>query len=210
MFLLSSSPSSSSASCAYNCTNFYYCSTPTSTANATNNQPDQQSSYCYYNDHGGNATIYNGPDYTPVNAHNAVGGDAVEYKVLDYEINATCIKSDQQEESHIKLTFPFPSPSTAVRQQRRRERNKVAATRCRHKKKLHVAQLNGEHVHLVRANAQLKLQLQQLNDEQRGLVAALDDHTKNNTISGSCYLNFNLDNDHSNLLTSPATPWTNF
>lgn len=62
------------------------------------------------------------------------------------------------------------------RRRRRRERNKVAATKCRHKKKEHVIQLNIESQCLESSNVNLKMELNQLEQERNHLSNLLSNH----------------------------------
>lgn len=62
------------------------------------------------------------------------------------------------------------------RRRRRRERNKVAATKCRHKKKEHVIQLNIESQTLECSNSNLKMELNQLEQERNHLLNLLSNH----------------------------------
>ena len=68
------------------------------------------------------------------------------------------------------------SPEDEERRRRRRERNKVAATKCRHKKKEHVIQLNIESQTLESSNFNLKTELQQLEQERNHLITLLANH----------------------------------
>lgn len=68
------------------------------------------------------------------------------------------------------------SPEDEERRRRRRERNKVAATKCRHKKKEHVIQLNIESQTLESNNFNLKTELQQLEQERNHLITLLTNH----------------------------------
>ena len=68
------------------------------------------------------------------------------------------------------------TPENEERRRRRRERNKVAATKCRHKKKEHVLQLNVESQTLENSNMNLKTELHQLQQERSHLINLLANH----------------------------------
>lgn len=63
-----------------------------------------------------------------------------------------------------------------VRRRRRRERNKVAATKCRIKKKEHVINLNVESMRLESSNCHLKATLKELKEEESRLMQILSSH----------------------------------
>ena len=101
-------------------------------------------------------------------------------------------------------------PDEDVRRKRRRERNKVAATKCRHKKKEHVIQLNIESQQLESSNLCLKAKLAELRAEQSKLLQILASHdpycvlkSKHNDVRGGNILsphdnNFNDQTNHLN------------
>ena len=81
------------------------------------------------------------------------------------------------------------SPEDEVRRKRRRERNKVAAEKCRIKKKKETMNLFSEREIVERANAYYKEEIAKLDAEQRQLMHLLENHQpvcklENNT-SGS-------------------------
>ncbi|KAI1309092.1 Proto-oncogene -like protein [Halotydeus destructor] len=68
------------------------------------------------------------------------------------------------------------APEEEERRRRRRERNKVAATKCRHKKKAHVHKLGIEQEHLESGNLSLRKELFELDQEKNRLLRMLDSH----------------------------------
>lgn len=68
------------------------------------------------------------------------------------------------------------SPEDDERRRRRRERNKVAATKCRHKKKAHVCKLGIELELLTNSNEALRRELIELKAESDSLVSTLAEH----------------------------------
>ena len=68
------------------------------------------------------------------------------------------------------------APEDDERRKKRRERNKVAATKCRHKKKEHVVRLNIESEKLESSNISLKGKLASLEAERNRLIDLLNSH----------------------------------
>ncbi|RWS11913.1 protein fosB-like protein [Dinothrombium tinctorium] len=63
------------------------------------------------------------------------------------------------------------------RRRRRRERNKIAATKCRNKKKFHVTKLSQESLTLEEANCSLQNEILNLKREQQKLLDVLNTHS---------------------------------
>lgn len=68
------------------------------------------------------------------------------------------------------------TPEDEERRRRRRERNKVAATKCRNKKKFHVVTLCQESQILETTNRDLKEEIQFLEREQHKLKTIFQNH----------------------------------
>nr|XP_009862145.1 transcription factor protein isoform X1 [Ciona intestinalis]XP_026694753.1 transcription factor protein isoform X1 [Ciona intestinalis]XP_026694754.1 transcription factor protein isoform X1 [Ciona intestinalis] len=68
------------------------------------------------------------------------------------------------------------SPETLLKRERRRERNKVAAAKCRFKKKILSEQLQEESEHLENLNAKLKREIEKLQEERQKLMYLLNGH----------------------------------
>lgn len=68
------------------------------------------------------------------------------------------------------------SPETRKKRERRRERNKIAAAKCRFKKKLLSEKLEQESERLETLNYQLQREVRQLHDEKEKLVYILNMH----------------------------------
>nr|CAB3224128.1 cyclic AMP-dependent transcription factor ATF-3 [Phallusia mammillata] len=69
-----------------------------------------------------------------------------------------------------------PTPETLVKRARRRERNKVAAAKCRFKKKMISEKLQEESEHLEHLNLTLKREIQKLQEERQKLMYILNLH----------------------------------
>ncbi|KPJ20029.1 Transforming protein v-Fos/v-Fox [Papilio machaon] len=87
------------------------------------------------------------------------------------------------------------TPEDEERRRRRRERNKIAATKCRMKKRERTVNLVTESEVLENQNQDLKAQLKDLEVQKRQLIDMLSLH------AGSCVKN------NSNTRTSPSTPY---
>ncbi|BET01031.1 bZIP transcription factor [Nesidiocoris tenuis] len=81
------------------------------------------------------------------------------------------VSQDSQDYSSGGLT-----PQDEERRRMRRERNKIAATKCRQKKRLRGENLIHESEVLESQNSELKMQIHALETEKRGLVSFLNDH----------------------------------
>merc|ERR1712106_835022 len=77
---------------------------------------------------------------------------------------------------NIKKEIQDQSPEDEVRRKRRRERNKVAAEKCRNKKKKETMNLFSEREIVERANAYYKEEIAKLKSEQRKLMHLLANH----------------------------------
>merc|ERR1712106_686851 len=77
---------------------------------------------------------------------------------------------------NIKKEIEDQSPEDEVRRRRRRERNKVAAEKCRIKKKKETMNLFSEREIVERANACYKEEIAKLDAEQRQLMHLLENH----------------------------------
>lgn len=76
------------------------------------------------------------------------------------------------------------TPEDEERRRRRRERNKVAATKCRIKKRERTVNLVQESEILESQNYELKTQIQELETQRRRLVDMLSSHSPNCTLPG--------------------------
>merc|ERR1712013_550171 len=77
---------------------------------------------------------------------------------------------------NIKEEIQDLSPEDKTRRQRRRERNKVAAEKCRNKKKKETQKLFAESEMVERANACYKKELSRLKEEEKHLIKILETH----------------------------------
>jgi len=75
-----------------------------------------------------------------------------------------------------ETVFDVVSPETRKKRERRRERNKIAAAKCRFKKKLLSEKLEQESERLETLNYQLQREVRQLHDEKEKLVYILNMH----------------------------------
>ncbi|XP_044254892.1 activating transcription factor 3 isoform X2 [Tribolium madens] len=82
-----------------------------------------------------------------------------------------CSESEEDRNKQDGLT-----PEDEERRRRRRERNKIAATKCRLKKREKTANLVNESETLETQNIELKTQLQELQNQKRGLIEMLELH----------------------------------
>ena len=85
------------------------------------------------------------------------------------------------------------TPDDEERRRRRRERNKIAATKCRLKKREQTVNLVHESEILETQNIDLKTQIQKLEEQRRSLLDVISAH--NNSI---CHLNHRQANNSSN------------
>ncbi|KAG8443735.1 hypothetical protein GDO86_009056 [Hymenochirus boettgeri] len=94
-------------------------------------------------------------------------------------INPPCsLDSVVVSDGPIEMTIPkteFP-PVEDERKKRRRERNKVAAAKCRNKKKEKTESLQKESEKLESINADLKAQIEELKNEKQHLIYMLNLH----------------------------------
>jgi len=75
-----------------------------------------------------------------------------------------------------RINIASLAPEDAVRRLRRRERNKVAATKCRNKKKARTSNLMKESEILDSQNKALKLEISKLESEKHHLMEILQEH----------------------------------
>ncbi|XP_039248657.2 uncharacterized protein LOC120326432 [Styela clava] len=83
--------------------------------------------------------------------------------------------------SHVEIEYkvaqPEPeTPAMSMKRQRRRDRNKIAAAKCRFKKKILSEKLLEESDHLETQNHKLKTEVQRLQDERQKLIYILNLH----------------------------------
>uniref|UniRef100_H2Y4N4 BZIP domain-containing protein n=1 Tax=Ciona savignyi TaxID=51511 RepID=H2Y4N4_CIOSA len=91
------------------------------------------------------------------------------------------------------------SPETLIKRERRRERNKVAAAKCRFKKKILSEHLQEESEHLENVNAKLKREIAKLQDEKQKLIYMLNLHKP------KCLVSKNTDGDfETDIMTSES------
>jgi len=77
---------------------------------------------------------------------------------------------------NIKEEIEDLSPEDETRRKRRRERNKVAAEKCRNKKKKEILKLFAESEMVEKANACYKDELSRLEEEEKHLIKILETH----------------------------------
>lgn len=87
-----------------------------------------------------------------------------------------CHESSETEEDRIKQEPNGLTPEDEERRRRRRERNKIAATKCRLKKRERIANLMTESETLETQNVDLKNHLQELKNQERLLMEILTVH----------------------------------
>ncbi|CAH2090418.1 unnamed protein product [Euphydryas editha] len=102
---------------------------------------------------------------------------------------------DDYDSSHTQAPKNELTPEDEERRRRRRERNKIAATKCRMKKRERTVNLVTESEVLETQNIDLKAQLKDLEVQKRQLIDMLALH------AASCVKN------NSNARTSPTTPY---
>jgi len=108
---------------------------------------------------------------------------------------------------NIKQESEAQSPEDEIRRRRRRERNKVAAEKCRNKKKKETLNLFSESEIVERANVCYKEDIARLEAEQRHLMSILANHLpackigRDSAASGNCW-NF----DSSQTFRIPSLP----
>lgn len=97
--------------------------------------------------------------------------------ILDLDLCTKRIKknecSESEEDKHINGAL---TPEDEERRRRRRERNKIAATKCRLKKREKTANLVTESETLEAQNIELKTQITQLQNERRQILGMLESH----------------------------------
>jgi len=96
-------------------------------------------------------------------------------KYTDHTTISSSSGSSQSSASVSGIDLPMKSEED-LRRKRRRERNKVAATKCRHKKKQHVIQLNIDLARLESSNAIMKNTMAELKAEVNRLTDMLTVH----------------------------------
>ncbi|XP_023014063.1 activating transcription factor 3 [Leptinotarsa decemlineata] len=94
---------------------------------------------------------------------------------LDMVAKVRKIECSESEDDRIK-TEPGLTPEDEERRRRRRERNKIAATKCRLKKRERTANLIHESETLETQNIELKTQLQELQGQKQSLMDMLSIH----------------------------------
>merc|ERR1712106_805893 len=92
---------------------------------------------------------------------------------------------------NIKKEVEDQSPEDEIRRKRRRERNKVAAEKCRNKKKKETLNLLSEREIVERANACYKEEIAKLEAEQRKLGHLLANHQPSCTLENNTYAALN-------------------
>merc|ERR1719357_1829029 len=80
----------------------------------------------------------------------------------------------QSFEKRIKTEVAEIKESEEEKRQKRRERNKIAATKCRNKKKEQTANLLKESEAVKNLNRELKLEMKRLEHEEKQLKKALE------------------------------------
>ncbi|XP_074846102.1 cyclic AMP-dependent transcription factor ATF-3 [Carettochelys insculpta] len=102
---------------------------------------------------------------------------AIQNKCLSHRMSSTLdtvtVLERPAEMSVLKAEF---SPQEDERKKRRRERNKIAAAKCRNKKKEKTECLQKESEKLETINAELKAQIEELKNEKQHLIYMLNLH----------------------------------
>ncbi|KAM7173242.1 cyclic AMP-dependent transcription factor ATF-3 isoform 1-T2 [Macrochelys suwanniensis] len=102
---------------------------------------------------------------------------AIQNKCLSHRMSSTLdtvtVLERPLEMSVLKAEF---SPHEDERKKRRRERNKIAAAKCRNKKKEKTECLQKESEKLETINAELKAQIEELKNEKQHLIYMLNLH----------------------------------
>ncbi|XP_024053508.1 cyclic AMP-dependent transcription factor ATF-3 isoform X1 [Terrapene carolina triunguis] len=102
---------------------------------------------------------------------------AIQNKCLSHRMSSTLdtvtVLERPVEMSVLKAEF---SPQEDERKKRRRERNKIAAAKCRNKKKEKTECLQKESEKLETINAELKAQIEELKNEKQHLIYMLNLH----------------------------------
>ncbi|XP_034670851.1 activating transcription factor 3 isoform X2 [Drosophila subobscura] len=101
-----------------------------------------------------------------------------------FSMNDDDEESSEDEDSETKSTPKGLTPEDEDRRRRRRERNKIAATKCRMKKRERTQNLIKESEVLDTQNVELKQQVRSLETERRKLLEMLQNHA--NAMSPGC------------------------
>ncbi|EFA02502.1 activating transcription factor 3 isoform X2 [Tribolium castaneum] len=103
--------------------------------------------------------------------HQSDGEDLLDLDKCKRIKKNDCSESEEDKNKQDGLT-----PEDEERRRRRRERNKIAATKCRLKKREKTANLVNESETLETQNIELKSQLHELQNQKRGLIEMLNLH----------------------------------
>ncbi|KAJ8009104.1 hypothetical protein DPEC_G00085390 [Dallia pectoralis] len=95
---------------------------------------------------------------------------------LSADIMSDCASSCSDRTSEAPSVKRETTPEESERRKRRRERNKVAAAKCRNKKKEKTDCLQKESEKLESVNAELKAQIEELKNQKQQLVYMLNLH----------------------------------
>ncbi|XP_010880899.1 cyclic AMP-dependent transcription factor ATF-3 [Esox lucius] len=95
---------------------------------------------------------------------------------LSTDIMSDCASSSSDRTSEAPSVKRETTPEESERRKRRRERNKVAAAKCRNKKKEKTDCLQKESEKLESVNAELKAQIEELKNQKQQLVYMLNLH----------------------------------
>ncbi|NXQ26088.1 ATF3 factor, partial [Alaudala cheleensis] len=96
-----------------------------------------------------------------------------QFHRMSSNLDTVTVSERPVEASMMKTEF---SPEEDERKKRRRERNKIAAAKCRNKKKEKTECLQKESEKLETINAELKAQIEELKNEKQHLIYMLNLH----------------------------------
>ncbi|NXQ14957.1 ATF3 factor, partial [Peucedramus taeniatus] len=96
-----------------------------------------------------------------------------QFHRMSSTLDTVTVSDGPVETSMLKTEF---SPEEDERKKRRRERNKIAAAKCRNKKKEKTECLQKESEKLETINAELKAQIEELKNEKQHLIYMLNLH----------------------------------
>ena len=121
--------------------------------------------------------------------------------ILDRILNIVVPHTDTQEtlrkkyEGKIEMKINEKETSVEEKRRKRRERNKIAATKCRNKKKAQTEKLLKENEEVQELNEKLKLEIRTLETEEKNLKDLLDKHKASCNVQKSDKIEFFLPTD---------------
>ena len=121
--------------------------------------------------------------------------------ILDKILNIVVPHTDTQEtlrkkyEGKIEMKINEKETSVEEKRRKRRERNKIAATKCRNKKKAQTEKLLKENEEVQKLNEKLKLEIRTLETEETHLKNLLEKHKASCNVQKSDRIEFFLTTD---------------